>query len=511
MDATVQLALMTKAALVFGRPGTFLSFPVLSPLAQSAAFFDALGGLPGTPEALAAQAEFSRITGVLPSGPIAPDGGDDLYDVYAEALETARLASSSLSDAEQLEFDAARAFLYRPAFPGSSQRVPGPVLIAYQAARDAHFTAQEAYSAARLSAEQSGDAGVLERWRDVDEPRLRALVADSERAWEAEGHRAAVDAARQAEAALGAKAPSRLWEELKAACEDTLDRITGPFGEQFAPASIFPANLADADWPEFVLSGDELGQLVAQADPALRDALDAGGASDVTELRFEFRSVGVERSWLQSRAFRARCWRLGDEGGELSDGGTPPAGRLPSYVAGLVLARHVRVTRASAPPGPVLPGRFLRDFLVFDHVPAKLHQRGFVVATPPESAAAGAVAATSAAGAAMSALSGPVAAASAPSVPAVSAGLRRTVIRDHRTARRRRLTGSWAGGVAGAVLTPAIGGPLVLPPPTPDPPATTHDDDPDGIIVLAFICRPTPRCPDPDLTLDWRDDRPEIP
>ena len=94
MDATVQLALMTKAALVFGRPGTFLSFPVLSPLAQSAAFFDALGGLPGTPEALAAQAEFSRITGVLPSGPIAPDGGDELYDVYSEALDAARLEAA---------------------------------------------------------------------------------------------------------------------------------------------------------------------------------------------------------------------------------------------------------------------------------------------------------------------------------------------------------------------------------------------------------------------------------
>lgn len=499
MDATVQLALMTKAALVFGRPGTFLSFPVLSPLAQSAAFFDALGGLPGTPEALAAQAEFSRITGVLPSGPIAPDGGDELYDVYSEALDAARLASSSLSDAEQREFDAARAFLYTPAFPGSSQRVPGPELTAYQAARDAHFTAQEAYSTARLSAEQSGDESVLERWRTVEEPRLRAAVADSERAWESEGRRAEVDAARQAESALGAKAPSRLWEELKAACEDTLDRITGPFGEQFAPASIFPANLADADWPEFALSGDELGQLVAQADPALRDALDAGGASDVTELRFEFRSVGVERSWLQPRAFRARCWRLGDVGGELSDGGTPPAGRLPSYVAGLVLARHVRVTRASAPPRPVLPGRFLRDFLVFDQVPAKLQQRGFVVAKPTAEVSGAAIAA-----------------ASALSAPAVSSGLRRESVRDHRTT-RRRLSGSWAGHVIGTVSTPVMGGPLVLPPPTPPPvptpdPATTpQDDDPDGIIVLAFICRPTPRCPDPDLTLDWPDDRPVIP
>lgn len=495
MDATVQLALMTKAALVFAREGTFLSFPVLSPLTQSAAFFDALAGLPGTPEALSAMTEFSRITGVLPTGPIAPDGGDSLYDVYSDAVEGARLASSSLTPAEQQEFDAARAFLYRPAFPGSSSRVPGPELTAYHAARDACFTAQEAYAAARLSAQQSGDPGVVERWRTTDEPRLRAAVAGSEERWASDGHRDEVDAARRVEAALGAKEPTRLWEELRAACVDALDTMTGPFGEAFAPASIFPTKLADADWPEFVLTGDELGQLVAQADPALRDALDAGGASDVVELRFEFRSVGVERSWLQSRAFRARCWRLGEDGGELSDGRTPPSGRLPSYVAGLVLARHVQVKRAAAPTRPVLPGRFLRDFLVFEQVPAKLHDRGYMVAMRPEALVS-----------------------AAPVVDATPvAPLRRALVRDHRTGRRTRIPGLRGAGRFEAVLTPTVVGPAPTvpqpePPPAPPvPPGGAQGDDPDGIIVLALICRPTPRCPDPDPSLTWPDARPDVP
>lgn len=354
MDATVQLALMTKAALVFGRD-TFLSFPVLSPLTGTAAFFDALGGLPGTPEALAAMAEFARITGVLPTGPIAPEGGESLYDVYSDALQTAALASSSLTSAEQQELDAARAFLYRPAFPGSSRRVPGPELTAYQTSRDAFFTAQEAYASARLSAEQSGDPAVVERWRSTEEPRLRAAVDQSEQRWASEGHRDEVDAARQVESALSAREPTRLWEELTSACTDALDTMTGQFGETFAPASILPSRLADADWPEFVLTGDELGQLVAGADPALRDALDAGGASDVTQLRFEFRSVGVERSWFQPRVFRARCWRLGEAGGGLSDGGTPRAvGCRPTW-RGWSWPGTCRSPARPRPPGRCCP------------------------------------------------------------------------------------------------------------------------------------------------------------
>lgn len=79
-------------------------------------------------------------------------------------------------------------------------------------------------------------------------------------------------------------------------------------------------------------------------------------------------------------------------------------------------------------------------------------------------------------------------------------------------------TGPAVGGVPGrvfGVLTPAVTDlpastePTVPPDAQPaTPPDGAQGDDPDGIIILALICRPTPRCPDPDPALTWPDAHP---
>ena len=76
MDALAQLALMTKAKLVFESPGSFLSFPALSPISYSAdeLKFGAFTAVE-TAERLIFS-EFSRFANALPSGTIFQPQGD---------------------------------------------------------------------------------------------------------------------------------------------------------------------------------------------------------------------------------------------------------------------------------------------------------------------------------------------------------------------------------------------------------------------------------------------------
>src|SRR5882672_6342245 len=92
MDALAQLALMSKAKLVFESPGTFLSFPALSPVSYKAndLKFDPANM---TPARLLALSEFSRLANSRPAGTIFQMDFDRyLWDIYQQILHNAVLA-----------------------------------------------------------------------------------------------------------------------------------------------------------------------------------------------------------------------------------------------------------------------------------------------------------------------------------------------------------------------------------------------------------------------------------
>ena len=175
MDAFAQLALMAKAKLVFESESTFLSFPALSPLSYppDRLKFGTAGEF--TPQDLADQSEFSRITNQIPRGTLAPvEEGEYLWNIYQEVLETAQLSAGALSTEEQDRYDGAMAFLYTQSAEGLRQ--PSAALTVYAQYRDAHIKAQEEYKNCQFTAESSDDPAVQAQWRDVDEPRLRQEV-----------------------------------------------------------------------------------------------------------------------------------------------------------------------------------------------------------------------------------------------------------------------------------------------------------------------------------------------
>lgn len=484
IDAAAQLALMTKARLVFESSGRFLSFPALalSPLTytQEQLTFTTDGNL--TAQDLAQLSEFARVTNVMPSGPIAPLVSTDmLWDVLRDVLDTAERADGTMTATEQVQYDSALAYLYAPAAPGSVLRSDSADLRAYRQCRDALFTAQEAYAAAKQTATSISDPAVTAQWETIDEPRLRAHVDASETAWATTGHRDPIEAAIQIELAIGARSPARLWTKWQTAYLQVIDQTTDTSGLSFATTGFVPSDAFRGTWPPFTLNSAEISTLCAQASPEMSLVLGPGSeTSDVESISFEFRSVGLLRPWFEPAMFEATFWRLGPAGGELSDGETPPVGHCPSYVAGLVFARNIVVKRHAQPPTRP-DGQHWRELMMLDAAQISRIQTAWPSARIRDHR-----------------------------TPAVGDTVdwerqdgTEVLVHDHRLA--AALKGQVFTSSAGTAT--AVAGPsqVVTPPEMTSEPEGQPSSD---ITILAYICHRMPRCPNPDPGLHWPLDPP---
>jgi hypothetical protein len=172
MDSLTNLALMTKAQLVFGTPGTFLSFPI-GALGYSPDRLSFANSATLTAEQQRNWAEFCQLTNSLPTGTIfQPPPDTYLWDKYREVLKTTILPTGQLSAEQQAALAAAQAYL-RVTAPNGSQ-TDSPALLAYKQCRDAWFKAVQDYNTQKLTASASTDAKQQAQWTSTDEPALRA-------------------------------------------------------------------------------------------------------------------------------------------------------------------------------------------------------------------------------------------------------------------------------------------------------------------------------------------------
>src|SRR5438876_1313750 len=495
MDALAHLALMTKAKLVFGNPGTFLSFPVLSPVPYQASDLNSFGSSTPTAAQIQVLSEFSRVVNSCPLGTIFSMEGDTyLWDVYRHVLTTAILASEAATPEDTAAYNEAVALLTTKdanGFPADTA-----VMTAYKQYRDAYFNATEQYKSQQSTASSSADPAVKSEW-EINEPRLRALVEQAERDWEAKGMKAQVEAAQQVVQAHLARAPQTAWSEWARLYDPSIDILTDTTTQIFPFTSFDPHGIFDQDWPPFSLKKDEISELAGQAPQELTKSLAAPGASSTVEApSFEFRSVVVTRPWFRSAVFGARFWHLpdGSELVPLSDGGDPPQGVWPAYVAALVFIRNITLTTKT--PSPTEPTEPLRAF------PA-LIDSGFV----PRS----------------SMMMRPLTTTAQPSVPAetrptIQPGVMRSPMFAMRPMRAAEPVNPAPAPVAARPMLyrlntsafralPATNVILTAPPPSPPPPTAsniiTQQGTRDDISILAFICKPFPKSPNPDPSLTW--------
>ncbi|AFM15022.1 hypothetical protein Mycch_0196 [Mycolicibacterium chubuense NBB4] len=348
MDAFVQLALMEKCRQVFGSDSTFLSFPLASAFSWTPSQTTGMNA-PATAGDYAAAAEFAQSVNFIPRDLVANvDGETFLWDVYDDVLSGAQVAVGKPPSTYET---AAAAVLYDTAADGT--RTETAAYRMYRQYRDAWIAARQNYNAQRLTAESSSDPVIQQRWNTVDEPTLRAAVADAKAAWEQQGRKAEIESALETYEQMTVDDPKLAWSTWQGSFNEDIDLITDPTSQlKYAPTGFSPRNLSSNDaWLHFDLASAEMAALVDAAPTNLKAVLGSQTASQYQHVSFEYRSVAVVRPWFQSAVFTSRSWQQpGEE--PLSDGGDPPNGRCPAYVSAIVFVRHVAVVPAAGHGAP---------------------------------------------------------------------------------------------------------------------------------------------------------------
>lgn len=499
MDATAQLALMTKAKIVFERPGTFLSFPALVPMPFSPAELD-FGKALSDPKVSAALVEFSRAVNQCPSGVIFQGDSDQyLWEHYDHWLNAMSLAQDELSPDQDAAYTHAKALL--AAQDATGLVIDSPALSNYKQWRDKYMAAVQAYKSAQTTASMAQDAAAKTQWQNTDEPRLRAVVAAAMADWETKGTKTAIDAAQAKVAACEARMPSKVQLEWRSAYNPDLDHFTDPTtNATCGPSGFAPANICDHPWTTFTLTADEIRGLTAQASKELQNIFGDTGASGISSISFEFCSAAVVRTWFNSAVFDARFWKFSDGEPDLSDGAAPAEGAWSAYVNAVVFARHIRVTTVSAPHAPPAP---ISTFPAVALRPEVMHM---LAAKQPAPAVHPPV---------MMMMARPMAAPAATGV--LAAGSQRANLANSAPLPPPRpVTVNPALRLNAAVyrIPPAANGPVLAQPapapapaptpmPTPAPAPTPPHPEDDQVSILAFICRSLPKVPNPDPALHW--------
>jgi hypothetical protein len=495
MNEAAQLALMVKAKLVFESPGTFLSFPVLSPLSFEPAELEFSRALQD-PAVKAALQNFSLAVNSRPAGSLAGlESSDDyLWNHYDSWLNAMSLANSTLGPGDQTAYAAARSVLVVTDSGGFD--TDSPKVISYKQHRDVVIAAEQAYNSAKLTATASGP-DALAAWQANSEAQLQNAIDSATADWANTGYKSEVEAAQATVARYEAHMPEAMWAQWRRLFNPGIDLITDPgTNASFAASGYTPSDLANQAWTTLHLTGPEIATLVGQAPPEMRALFGDVGPSDVSAISFEFHSAAVVRPWFAPAMFESHFWKFTD-GTQLSDGQSPPTGAWPSYVSAAIFVRNVQVTPVSS-SGPAKPAPTQLSWQV--RLPL-MHQTASPAAhlqsSPARELTAIAVSNTAPAQHAAVMMHPFVAFHTAP--PATAAARVTTLAPLARNTFSVQRLSSFSYRLP--VSAPSGGGSAS---PAPQQPPASPDVTVDNrISVLAFICKMLPRVPDPDMTLSW--------
>ena len=481
MDASAELALMSKVSQVFGGSGILLSFPMF-PIAYRPENLD-FGKALSDPHVGQALADLSLNVNSLPTGTLYQGPGDSyLWKAYDQWLTDMVLAKDQMTPDERAQYNQADALLTRKDANGFS--VDSPIVVAYKQYRDAWFSATQSYKNEQITANSSSDPAVQLQWKNVDEPRLRALVDQALSDWENKGNKAEVETAQAVKTRLAARSPSSAWEEWRSALIPDIDWLTDPVSNMpYPPTGFSPTDLFAQDWPTFHLSSNEIVQLTQSAPDELRIFSDSGGASTITSLSFEFRSAALVRPWLNTTVFSARFWKFREGTPPLSDGAVPPHGSWPAYVSALVFARNIQVTTLAAPKPQPLGTLPTVDPAIFRRQPIRRRVRIDEPLEPP-------VRRGMASGVGMNRFAAPMAMAHPATSVSATAAVQESVTRLISNTYSSAPTSQPASTSSGASSAGSSSQPTASPA--------------DGSVsIVALICRRLPQTPNADPSLNW--------
>ncbi len=356
MDTATQLALISKAKKVFAADDTFLSYPV-TPLRfdKRQLNFTDQHDADAARLSLRNLESFSTLVNLIPEDEAwMPSETEFLWDIYNDILRQAEYATSLRSPEEEADYQKTLAFLRKITAEGLIE--DSYAVKVYRQHKDAFLLAQQAFLAAKSTAEASSDPNEQQQWKTIDEPRLRGNLNTLETNWILAGHKNEVEAAQATVGQLGARSPLLTRNEWLNRFNRDLDSINSAGSTlNFFPSFFAPSNAIDeGSWNSFKISDSELTALIDEAPAELRARFAGSLQTSIKSLSFEFSSAVIIRPWFVSDVFRSRFWRYADPAKVISTGNSPSSGACPAYVTAVVFARKLNIEmKPSVAPTPL--------------------------------------------------------------------------------------------------------------------------------------------------------------
>ncbi len=548
--ATASLALAVKLKKIFEKESKFLTFP--TGMGFSYSYLEFMND-PGktslsAQEQLNFKADFSRQMNIIPAdSPVfVPDASRFLWDEVEQTLVDSVFASSALSAEEERTLAEAIDYLSDDLVDADGQVVPvnSPKVTKYYEYKTLYEVAEQTYLDEKLSVQfaEGADAPLLQaKWESYREKQLRDLMDSAMEDWKTLGFKLQVEHNQSLRNSLELRKYLDLYKQecLNELAISELSDLNGAgigfLGTFFSPADAFDTTLP---WPSITLTKSETEGLVREAPQDLKDTYGVDqGNIDIESISLEYNNVVVIRPWFRPEFFSSGYWKLPDAR-VVSNGEVPCGGSLPAFVTSMIVARNIKITRKGDTPKvnmvlpvfaklpiqkltvfakpvsrPVLPARVIRPALrppagapaaaVRDHrMPAasrpaaavRDHRAGAV----PVRAVAMRSSFARIAAVAMAAGTAPAAATPQPA-PAADAASISKARGFYALTKLRGMTIKTPP--RGITLRPRPTGDLRHP--AGDSPSETETISPDGVCVLALVCKRIPKSPNPDTTLQW--------
>jgi hypothetical protein len=354
MDSIAQLALISKAKKVFGTESTFLSFPV-TPLAYQKDDLEFFSQKSAS-DLLKSKANlnaFSTLVNLIPrSEAWLQTDPQFLWDDYDYVLKQGVTAVSSRTPDEEIAFQEARNYLKEAGEGGIMQ--DSAAARVYKQYRDAYFITEQEYMEARVSGQATEDETEKQQWRDFGEPAYLEKLEELKNEWILEGFKNEVEIARETFLRLGAKSPVLTWADWRAQFNPDISSETGIDQSQVFLSCFMPSNaLEDECWRSFSLNEAEVKSLIGEASADLRERYSVDGKeTSIKSMSLEFSSAVIKRPWFDPQLFKSRFWKLRDKNKMLSNGTKPLSGDCPAYVTAVVFARNINVQQKKPMQAP---------------------------------------------------------------------------------------------------------------------------------------------------------------
>jgi hypothetical protein len=301
--------------------------------------------------------------------------GKKVWDIYQDAITNVALPTTTLTQDQQDELNAAQSFLVQTVtktdpFTKKQKTVTGDTdaYAAYKQYQMAYLSALNTYNAMLIQANAPGASPDVVQNFARNGAMQKQLVTSAYGDWTANGNKDDVEEAIGIISTLAGQGPQALYQSMQA--NFTADKMTDTLGQQFYPTYVYPSDPLDPDlagsWLKYYFNLTDIATF--QSDSTTNSGGSAGASwglwhasasaqygsgeshhsCDTTGLNVsaELLQVPLTRAWIRPEVFWSRGWNWSKQAGfgPVSDGKTPPGGLMPLYPTAIILAKNLNVT-----------------------------------------------------------------------------------------------------------------------------------------------------------------------